>query len=70
MRCGGGAHNEGHKGQIGIDGVHRVERRTEAHEVSSMADFVRVARTDEVEPGQARLIDVKGTQIAPVQHQW
>jgi nitrite reductase/ring-hydroxylating ferredoxin subunit len=29
-----------------------------------MGDFVRVARTDEIEPGQARLIDVKGTQIA------
>jgi len=33
-------------------------------EVRSMGDFVRVARTDEIEPGQARLIDVKGTQIA------
>jgi hypothetical protein len=41
---------KGHKGQIGIDGVHRVERPTEAHEVSSMGDFVRVARTDEIEP--------------------
>jgi 3-phenylpropionate/trans-cinnamate dioxygenase ferredoxin component len=29
-----------------------------------MGEFVRVARTDEIEPGQARLIDVKGTQIA------
>ena len=29
-----------------------------------MADFVKVARTDEIELGQARLIDVKGTQIA------
>ena len=29
-----------------------------------MADFVKVARTDEIEPGQARLIDVKGRQIA------
>jgi hypothetical protein len=29
-----------------------------------MGDFVRVARADEIEPGQARLIDVKGTQIA------
>jgi 3-phenylpropionate/trans-cinnamate dioxygenase ferredoxin component len=29
-----------------------------------MTDFVKVARTDEVNPGQARLIDVKGKQIA------
>ena len=29
-----------------------------------MGDFVQVARTDEIEAGQARLIDVKGTQIA------
>ena len=29
-----------------------------------MADFVKVARTDEINPGQARLIDVKGKQIA------
>jgi 3-phenylpropionate/trans-cinnamate dioxygenase ferredoxin component len=29
-----------------------------------MADFVKVARMDEIESGQARLIDVKGTQIA------
>jgi len=29
-----------------------------------MADFVKVARTDEINPGQARLIDVKGIQIA------
>jgi 3-phenylpropionate/trans-cinnamate dioxygenase ferredoxin subunit len=29
-----------------------------------MGDFVRVARTYEIEPGQARLIDVKGRQIA------
>ena len=29
-----------------------------------MADFVKVARTDEIAPGQARLIDVKGKQIA------
>ena len=29
-----------------------------------MADYVKVAKTDEIEPGQARLIDVKGTQIA------
>jgi hypothetical protein len=29
-----------------------------------MGDFVRVVRTDEIEPGQARLIDAKGTRIA------
>ena len=29
-----------------------------------MADFVKVARSDEINPGQARLIDVKGKQIA------
>jgi 3-phenylpropionate/trans-cinnamate dioxygenase ferredoxin subunit len=29
-----------------------------------MADFVKVARTDEIGPGQARLIDVRGTLIA------
>ena len=29
-----------------------------------MTEFVKVARTDEVGPGQGRLIDVKGKQIA------
>jgi 3-phenylpropionate/trans-cinnamate dioxygenase ferredoxin subunit len=29
-----------------------------------MTEFVKVARTDEIAPGQARLIDVKGKQIA------
>ena len=29
-----------------------------------MVDFVKVARTDEINPGQARLIAVKGKQIA------
>ena len=29
-----------------------------------MADFVRAAKTNEIEPGQARLVDVKGKQIA------
>ena len=29
-----------------------------------MADFVKVAKTNEIEPGQARLSDVKGKSIA------
>ena len=29
-----------------------------------MADFVKAARTTEIEPGQARLVEVKGKQIA------
>ena len=29
-----------------------------------MADFVKVAKANEIEPGQARLVDVKGKQIA------
>ena len=29
-----------------------------------MADFVKVANTNEIEPVQARLVDVKGKQIA------
>ena len=29
-----------------------------------MTDFVKVARTDEIEPGQAKIVDVKGKQIA------
>ena len=29
-----------------------------------MADFVKAARTTEIEPGQARLVDVKGKKIA------
>jgi len=29
-----------------------------------MTDFLKVAKTDEINPGQARLIDVKGQQIA------
>ena len=29
-----------------------------------MADFVKVANTNEIEPGQTRLVDVKGKQIA------
>jgi len=29
-----------------------------------MADFVKVAKTNEIEPGQARLGDVKGKSIA------
>ncbi len=29
-----------------------------------MADFVNVAKTNEIEPGQARLVDVQGKQIA------
>jgi 3-phenylpropionate/trans-cinnamate dioxygenase ferredoxin subunit len=31
---------------------------------ATMADFVKVARVDEIGPGQARLIEVKGKQIA------
>jgi 3-phenylpropionate/trans-cinnamate dioxygenase ferredoxin subunit len=37
------------------------ERREEIRE---MSDFVKVAKTDEINPGQARLIDVKGKRIA------
>jgi nitrite reductase (NADH) small subunit len=29
-----------------------------------MSDFTRVAKTNELEPGQARLVNVKGQQIA------
>lgn len=29
-----------------------------------MADFVKAARTTEIEPGQAHLVEVKGKQIA------
>jgi len=29
-----------------------------------MADFVKVATTNEIEPGQARLVDVQGKSIA------
>ena len=29
-----------------------------------MTNFVKVAKADEIKPGQARLIDVKGKQIA------
>ena len=29
-----------------------------------MTGFVRVARTDEIGPGQARLVEVKGKQVA------
>ena len=29
-----------------------------------MADFVKVAKTNEIEPGQARLVDVQGKSIA------
>jgi 3-phenylpropionate/trans-cinnamate dioxygenase ferredoxin subunit len=29
-----------------------------------MADFVKVARTDEIGPGEARLVEAKGRQIA------
>ena len=29
-----------------------------------MADYVKVAKTSEIEPGQARLVDVKGKRIA------
>jgi nitrite reductase/ring-hydroxylating ferredoxin subunit len=29
-----------------------------------MAEFVKVAKTSEVEPGQARVVDVNGKQIA------
>ena len=29
-----------------------------------MADFVKVANTNEIEPGQARLVEVNGKQIA------
>jgi ATP-binding protein involved in chromosome partitioning len=29
-----------------------------------LADFVKVAKTNEIEPGQARLVDVQGKQIA------
>jgi len=31
---------------------------------TGMADFVKVAKTDEINPGHARLIDVRGKQIA------
>jgi len=33
-------------------------------EERSMADYVKVAMTNEIEPGQARLVDVKGKRIA------
>ena len=29
-----------------------------------MADFVKVAKTNDIEPGQARLVDVLGKRIA------
>ncbi|MCI0428946.1 MAG: non-heme iron oxygenase ferredoxin subunit [Rhodospirillales bacterium] len=29
-----------------------------------MADFVKVAKTNEIEPGQARLVNAKGKEIA------
>jgi len=29
-----------------------------------MADFVKVAKTNEIEPGQARVVDVNGKRIA------
>ena len=29
-----------------------------------MAEFVKVAKTNELEPGQARLVEIKGKQIA------
>lgn len=29
-----------------------------------MAEFVKVAKTNEIEPGQGRLIEVKGKQVA------
>lgn len=29
-----------------------------------MTDFVKVARTNEIEPGQAKIVDVKGKEIA------
>jgi len=29
-----------------------------------MADFVKIAQTSEIEPGQSRLVDVKGKSIA------
>ena len=29
-----------------------------------MTNFVKVARTDEIEPGQAKIVDVKGKEIA------
>ena len=29
-----------------------------------MADFVKVAKTNEIEPGQARLVDVQGKPVA------
>ena len=29
-----------------------------------MADFVKVATTNEIEPGQARIVDVQGKSIA------
>ena len=29
-----------------------------------MTNFVKVARTDEIQPGQAKIVDVKGKQIA------
>ena len=33
-------------------------------EEGSMADYVKVAKTNEIEPGQARLVDVMGKRIA------
>jgi len=33
-------------------------------EASKMTHFVKVARTDEIKPGQARLVDARGRQIA------
>src|SRR5437879_1521836 len=42
-----------------VAGRQRAQRRGE-----EMTEFVKVAKTDEIKPGQARLIDVKGKQIA------
>jgi nitrite reductase/ring-hydroxylating ferredoxin subunit len=41
-----------------------VPQWSSTQEESSVAEFVKVAKANEIEPGQARLVDVKGKQIA------
>jgi hypothetical protein len=38
--------------------------RRSCAEARAMTNFVKVARTDEIGPGQAKIVDVKGKQIA------
>jgi hypothetical protein len=42
----------------------RAARGYHVKEKTTMADLVQVARTTEIESGQARLVEVKGKQIA------